>query len=438
MSGDVLKKICPVALDMGKRTEVSEIGWMNNAIQTGFNSVTQFKECWIKLATIVNGTCVDDKGALAVSPSCAGYLWSKKEEYFIRIQSRMQSQIQNVISAAFADMIKDAILDLPRFSEARMAVEAVINCPIAKRALGIFDPPARVKQPSRELQLHVFSRFLGAPSPLARPYIGTPIMGNHGKQFLRHPPDKEVPVGAAEPPAVSDKGGYLAGNLVGLGTFDTRTRQWHNPVQQMCIKLAKKYLNGSKVTREPMNLFRTIPTTVKHKQIVVTKTKQTKKKASKTSMGIRKKMGGAPGGNGSSDGGGAAAAVVIGDSSESASDDKIEIEDTSATSQRQLKRALRHGKHLTKITASEKHKRTLNKKIYVPDFVITAGGISQAFDVKTRGFNKTNFPIEHPASSMKKGYKTLSGKVDDRKATWNTHSTFTTYEKYRNQMVDLD
>ena len=52
----------------------------------------------------------------------------------------------------------------------------------------------------------------------------------------------------------------------------------------------------------------------------------------------------------------------------------------------------------------------MNKKFCVPDVLTLKDGTFQSFDVKTRGYNKSNFPIEHPADKKIKNYKLDNGK----------------------------
>ena len=190
---------------------------------------------------------------------------------YVKVQQKMQKEIQTCFSRKQETFLKEEMETLPRFSEARLALEAAINCPMAKKGYGIFMPPKRDNRQSRVMQQHVMARFLGAKSPMVLPYVGRLLVGNHGKQYKLHPPDKLVAAGEIDhpPPAVCDNYGHLASNLSGEGTFDMRTQNWHNPLVQVIVNLNKKWSKGCRVMRENPNVFRMVPSTVKHNAALI-------------------------------------------------------------------------------------------------------------------------------------------------------------------------
>ena len=106
------------------------------------------------------------------------------------------------------------------------------------------------------------------------------------------------------------------------------------------------------------------------------------------------------------------------------------VSDTTANSKRQLSKATRHNTKLKKDSTAEKHKAKENEKIYVPNVLTPKDGTFQSFDVKTRGYNKSNFPIEHHADTKIKNYKLDNGKYGKDKTGKNTNATWISSGRY--------
>jgi hypothetical protein len=506
LSNHLLQAFCPRPINPQLKAMTSDLTivtdddtqWLGNMIKMNLPSVCEFQTAWNDL-----GQEHDGQGLLSVPADHAGYEQIKDLNRYSFVTGQLQKKLQNICSRSDGKKLIENMNELPEYRELRLAFEATKDCKVARSGSGIRNPPHRENRPSAVIFRHCVARMVGAPSQLVEQYVGRKVIGMTGGQTRQHPPDMPIVIGAdgkhVKPElAVCDLYGHVPGNNTQCGTMNTRTKHWHNPLLEVCIKLMKKFGTDVVINRENPNLFRGLPT-------VVCKDKVSRKKVKSNKNGKKNNVAAqvtvakpsddaaegpatygssydtavGTAGGGSEDNtakgpavDGSTNSTVVGAEAMHASDDMTtdksagigagsedgagtgdndgdtggpamgttsnDKSSTTANSKRQMKAATRHGKVIRNKAKADEQRQTLRPKGYIPDIAMQTNGVNETIEIKTRGMCKTNYLREHPAGPLKKQlYKNCTGKTT-KAANWLTSSTFKTTEMYRKRMVNLD
>ena len=79
LSTSLMKRLCPSELGTAQATCVAETAWLENTLKSKLDCINQFRDAWLKL----QAGC-DEKGALAVPPSGAGFVDLGRESRCVR------------------------------------------------------------------------------------------------------------------------------------------------------------------------------------------------------------------------------------------------------------------------------------------------------------------------------------------------------------------
>jgi hypothetical protein len=268
LSLETTKLICPKSLaplQVGGQMP----DWLQPFLSSGLPAGSAFRDAWTRMQEQTNST-----GLTSAPAESAGFEGNIADGFEL-FSGKMQKRFGEDRRLIDLERIKVIIHAFPRYSEARRAFDATLDCPIARGDYTLMRQPLHPSTRSRaklplDMLRHMMARKLGLPSPMLAELVGLGIFDSEGRQMRvsttglpRYvpPPDKEFDAKCDVPADKITrccKYGHVLASETGVAGMPNGKIDYHNAILREIITCSNKY-SGINGICNPSTLFNAVP-----------------------------------------------------------------------------------------------------------------------------------------------------------------------------------